>query len=83
VDRVYQAKPIEYIHLTSKSKHLKLIHKKVPFHSSQQTDVGPKLVDCGSDQGRSTFQTGGVAALRREIEKCENADMGRKSPILS
>jgi hypothetical protein len=43
--------------------------------------VHPEMVDCGSDQGRSDFETAGVAALRRGFQKSENADMGRKMPF--
>jgi hypothetical protein len=38
-------------------------------------------VDCGSDQGRSVFEAAGVAALRRGLQKRENAELGRKTPI--
>jgi len=41
-----------------------------------------EVVDCGSDQGRSVFATGGVAALRRGWRKRENAGLGRKMPLL-
>jgi hypothetical protein len=39
------------------------------------------MVDCGSDQGRSDFETAGVARLRRGFQKSENADMDRKMPF--
>ena len=36
------------------------------------------MVDLGSGQGRSNFATAGVAALRRRLQKSENAGLGRK-----
>jgi len=38
--------------------------------------VHPEMVDFGSGQGRSLFATGGVAALRRGLQKDENAGLG-------
>jgi hypothetical protein len=43
--------------------------------------VHPEMVDCGSDQGRSDFETAGVARLCRGFQKSENADMDRKMPF--
>jgi hypothetical protein len=40
------------------------------------------MVNCGSDQGRRIFETGGVAALRRGFHKYENAELGRKAPFM-
>jgi hypothetical protein len=40
------------------------------------------MVACGSDQGRSDFETAGVAWLRRGFQKSENAELGRKMPFL-
>jgi hypothetical protein len=40
------------------------------------------MVNCGSDQGRRIFETGGVAALHREFHKYENADLGHKAPFM-
>jgi hypothetical protein len=39
------------------------------------------MVDFGSGPGRSLFVTGGVAALRRGLQKDENAGLGRKMPF--
>jgi hypothetical protein len=44
--------------------------------------VRPEMVDFGSGQGRSDFETTGVAGLRRGFKKSENADLGRKMPFL-
>jgi hypothetical protein len=38
----------------------------------------PEMVDCGSDQGRSVFETAGVARLRRGSQRRENTELGRK-----
>ena len=46
------------------------------------TSVHPERVACGSDQGRSIFETGVVVSLRRGFQKCKNADMDRKMPFL-
>jgi len=40
------------------------------------------MVDFGSGQGRSLFATTGVEALRRGLQKDENAVMGRKMPFM-
>jgi hypothetical protein len=40
------------------------------------------MVDFGSGQGRSEFATAGVAALRRGLQRSENAGLGRKMPFL-
>jgi len=40
------------------------------------------MVDFGSEQGRSIFETAGVAALRRGLRNCENAVMSQKMPFL-
>jgi hypothetical protein len=40
------------------------------------------MVDCGPDQGRSVFETAGVAWLRRGLQKRENTELGRKMPFL-
>jgi hypothetical protein len=32
-------------------------------------------------QGRSNFETGGVAALRRGFQNCENSGLGQKMPF--
>jgi len=42
----------------------------------------PEMVNCGSGQGRSEFETGGLAALRRGFQLSENAGLGRKMPFL-
>jgi hypothetical protein len=36
------------------------------------------MVDFGSGQGRSDFETGGVAALRRGFQNYENAGLSQK-----
>ncbi len=36
------------------------------------------MVDFGSGQGRSLFAAGGVAALRRGLQKDENTGLGRR-----
>jgi hypothetical protein len=56
---------------------LAVVVSKIIFLNS----VHSEMVDCGSDQGRSDFETAGVAALRRGFQKRENADMGRKMPF--
>jgi hypothetical protein len=40
------------------------------------------MVDCGSEQGRRVFETTGVAALRRGMQKHENAAPRRKMPFM-
>jgi len=40
------------------------------------------MVDFGSGQGRSDFETAGVAGLRRGFQKSENTVMGQKMPLL-
>jgi len=40
------------------------------------------MVDLGSGQGRNDFATAGVAALRRGLQNCENAGLGRKMPFM-
>jgi hypothetical protein len=42
-----------------------------------------KMVDFGPGQGRSDFETGGVAALRRGSQRSENGGRGRKMPFLN
>ena len=37
-----------------------------------------EMVDFDSGQGRSDFETGGVAALRRGFQNRENAGLGQK-----
>jgi hypothetical protein len=44
--------------------------------------VHPERVDFGSGQGRSYFTTAGVVALRRGLQNCENAGLGRKMLFL-
>jgi len=39
------------------------------------------MVDFDSGQGRSDFATAVVAALRRGLQKSENAGLGRKMPF--
>ena len=46
------------------------------------TRFRPEMVDCGPDQGRSEFETTGVAALRRGFQRRENTALGRKMPFL-
>jgi hypothetical protein len=36
------------------------------------------MVDFGSSQGHSDFETGGIAALRRGFQNHENAGLGQK-----
>jgi hypothetical protein len=38
----------------------------------------PETVDFGSGQGRSVFETAGVARLRRGFQISENAGLGQK-----
>jgi hypothetical protein len=40
------------------------------------------MVDFGSGQGRSDFETTGVVRLRRGFQKRENAGLGRKMPFM-
>jgi len=40
------------------------------------------MVDFGLAQGRSLFVTAGVAALRRGLQKDENAGLDRKMPFM-
>ncbi len=40
------------------------------------------MVDFGSGQGRSAFETTGVAWLRRGFQKRENAGLGRKMSFM-
>jgi hypothetical protein len=40
--------------------------------------VRPEIVAFGSDQGRSEFETAGVALLRRGFQKSENAGLVQK-----
>jgi len=40
------------------------------------------MVDFGSGQGRSAFETAGVATLRRGFQKRENTGLGRKMPFM-
>jgi hypothetical protein len=44
--------------------------------------VHPEMVDFGSGQGRSDFETAGVARLRRGFQKSENAGLVRKMPFM-
>ena len=39
------------------------------------------MVDFGSEQGLSTFETGGAVLLRRSLTGSENAALGQKMPI--
>ncbi len=50
-------------------------HTTGSFHS--------EMIDFGSGQGRRLFATTGVAALRRGLQKDENADLARKMPFLN
>jgi hypothetical protein len=52
---------------------------KMPSHHIR---VRQEMVDFGSGQGRSDFETAGVAALRRGFRKSENAGLGQKMPFL-
>jgi hypothetical protein len=40
------------------------------------------MVDCGPDQGRSDFETAGVAALRRGFQRSEITELDRKMPFM-
>ena len=42
----------------------------------------PEMVDFASGQGRSDFATAGVAALRRGLQRRENAGLEQKMPFL-
>jgi hypothetical protein len=42
----------------------------------------PERVDFGFGQGRSVFETTGVASQRRGFKKGENAGQGRKMPLM-
>jgi hypothetical protein len=42
----------------------------------------PEIVDFGSGQGHSEFETAGVAALRRGFQMSENAGLGQKMLFL-
>jgi hypothetical protein len=52
----------------------------INFHATDSFHL--EMVDFGSGQGRRLFATTGVAALRRGLQKDENADPGRKMPFL-
>ena len=52
--------------------------RKMPFPGS----ADPEMVDFGSGQGRSDFETAGVVNLRRGFQMSENAGLGRKMPFL-
>jgi hypothetical protein len=44
--------------------------------------VHPEMVDFGSGQGRSDFETTSVARLRRGFQQSENAGRGQKMPFM-
>jgi hypothetical protein len=48
-----------------------------------RTGVIPEMADFGSGQGRSDFETAGVARLRRGFQKRVNAGLGRKMPFMA
>jgi len=52
------------------------IDKIITYFLRVITGVHPEMVDFGSGQGRSLFATGGVVALRRGLQKDENAGLG-------
>jgi hypothetical protein len=40
------------------------------------------MVDIGSEQGLSNFETAGIAGLCRGFQKSENAALGQKMPFV-
>jgi hypothetical protein len=46
-------------------------------HAEGLFSVHPEMVDFGSGQGRSDFETAGVVRLRRGFQMSENAGLGR------
>jgi hypothetical protein len=40
------------------------------------------MVDFGSGQGHSDFETAGAVGLRRGFQKSENAGLGQKMPFM-
>ena len=52
------------------------------FFNSLSMRVHPEMVDFGSGQGRSDFETAGVVKLRRGFQKSENAGLGQKMPFM-
>ncbi len=65
-------------------------HQRTDFHGAFLSvidtagifRVHSQMVDFGSVQGRSVFVTAGVAALRRGLQRRENAGMGQKMPFM-
>jgi hypothetical protein len=51
----------------------------VKFHLNS---VDPEMVDFGSGQGHSDFESAGVVLLRRGFQKSENSGLGRKMPFM-
>jgi tRNA G46 methylase TrmB len=52
------------------------------FEKIWPQSVHPEIVDLGSGQGRSEFETAGVAVLRRGFQMSENIDLGQKMLFL-
>ena len=48
----------------------------------QLTSGHSEMVDFGTGQGCSDFETGGVAALRRGFKRSENTGLGQKMPFM-
>jgi hypothetical protein len=56
-------------------------HRKMPFMDGRSSGR-PEMVDFGSGQSRSAWETASVAALRRGFPKSENAGRVRKMPFM-
>jgi hypothetical protein len=54
------------------------LEQKMGFCSMNLLSVYSEMVDFGSGQGRSDFETGGVVSLRRGFQNRENAGLGQK-----
>ncbi len=50
---------------------------------THECEVPKVMVDFGSEQGLSIFETGGVDHLRRGFQKSENAAPGQKMPFVN
>ncbi len=46
------------------------------------TSVRPQMVDIGSEQGLSNFETADITGLFRGFQKSENAALGQKMPFV-
>ena len=74
-DKLFRNPPYDKLIITKRLSNINI-------HEQTLYSVRQEMVDLGSGQGRSDFATAVVAALRRGLQKSENADLERKMPFI-